>query len=146
MAPVLGYRTTALQALRGVDLTGKTAVVTGSMHASASAASPTECFCRVLFCMFCWKICLARKGGNSGIGVETARALAHAGAKVILTSRKVSAGKDVVTKLQADGSKARLVSTCCFELCQCRVCCCKSCKCFTSCQTGCLRAAFMFSS
>ena len=33
MAPVLGYRTTALQALRGVDLTGKTAVITGTVHA-----------------------------------------------------------------------------------------------------------------
>ncbi len=30
MAPVLGSRTTAVQALRGADLTGKTAVVTGA--------------------------------------------------------------------------------------------------------------------
>ena len=37
MAPVLGYRTTAVQALRGVDLTGKTAVITGATHACASA-------------------------------------------------------------------------------------------------------------
>lgn len=29
MAPVLGSNSTALEALRGVDLTGKTAVVTG---------------------------------------------------------------------------------------------------------------------
>lgn len=49
------------------------------------------------------------QGGNSGIGVETARALAHAGARVILTSRKLSAGEEVVTKLQADGVKARHV-------------------------------------
>ncbi|KAL3151249.1 hypothetical protein ABBQ38_013088 [Trebouxia sp. C0009 RCD-2024] len=75
MAPVLGYRTTALQALRGADLTGKTAVITG---------------------------------GNSGLGVETARALAHAGARVILTSRKVSAGEEVVTKLRSDGVKGSL--------------------------------------
>lgn len=45
------------------------------------------------------------KGGNSGLGVETARALAHAGARVILTSRKVSAGEEVVTKLRSDGVK-----------------------------------------
>lgn len=37
MAPVLGYRTTALQALRGADLTGKTAVITGNLHAVAAA-------------------------------------------------------------------------------------------------------------
>ena len=40
-------------------------------------------------------------GGNSGIGVETARVLAQAGAKVILTSRKLSAGEEVVASLQA---------------------------------------------
>ena len=45
------------------------------------------------------------EGGNSGLGVETARALASAGARVILTSRKVSAGEDVVAKLQEDGLK-----------------------------------------
>lgn len=33
MAPVLGSRTTAVQALRGADLTGKTAVVTGAICA-----------------------------------------------------------------------------------------------------------------
>ena len=47
-------------------------------------------------------------GGNSGLGVETARALAHAGARVIVTSRKVSAGEDVVAKLRADGVQARI--------------------------------------
>ena len=31
--------------------------------------------------------------------------MAHAGAKVILTSRKVSAGEEVVTKLKSDGVK-----------------------------------------
>ena len=44
-------------------------------------------------------------GGNSGIGIETARALAHAGAKVILTSRKVSAGEEVVAQIKKDGVK-----------------------------------------
>ncbi|DBA97802.1 TPA: hypothetical protein ACH3X3_012673 [Trebouxia sp. C0006] len=72
MAPVLGARTTALQALRDADLTGQTAVITG---------------------------------GNSGIGVETARALASAGAKVILTSRKAAAGEAVVASLKEAGVK-----------------------------------------
>ena len=45
-------------------------------------------------------------GGNSGIGVETARALAHAGARVILTSRKVSAGEEVAASLKSAGVKA----------------------------------------
>lgn len=49
-------------------------------------------------------VCM-QKGGNSGLGVETARALAHAGARVILTSRKLSAGEEVVTKLKSDGVK-----------------------------------------
>ena len=30
MTSVLGYRTSAIQALRGADLTGKTAVITGT--------------------------------------------------------------------------------------------------------------------
>lgn len=75
MAPILGSRSTAVQALRGADLTGKTAIVTG---------------------------------GNSGIGVETARALAHAGARVILTSRKVSAGEEVAATLKSAGVKGEV--------------------------------------
>lgn len=43
-------------------------------------------------------------GGNSGIGVETVRALAVAGARVILTSRSVEAGQKVAEQLHADGS------------------------------------------
>ena len=49
---------------------------------------------------------LFRSGGNSGIGVETARALASAGAKVILTSRKAAAGEAVVASLKEAGVKA----------------------------------------
>lgn len=63
----LGYRTTALEAVQGTDLTGQVAVVTG---------------------------------GNSGIGVETVRALAHAGADVVLCSRSVQAGQAVAEQLQ----------------------------------------------
>lgn len=48
---------------------------------------------------------LLDEGGNSGLGVETARALASAGARVILTSRKVSAGEEVIAKLQEDDLK-----------------------------------------
>ena len=38
--------------------------------------------------------------------METARALAHAGARVILTSRKVSAGEEVAAALKSAGVKA----------------------------------------
>lgn len=57
-----GFKTTALEAVDGCDLSGKTALVTG---------------------------------GNSGIGVETVRALATAGCNVIICSRKVEAGQEV---------------------------------------------------
>ena len=49
-------------------------------------------------------------GGNSGLGIETARAMAHAGAKVILTSRKVEAGQKVAQELQSSGVKVSLSS------------------------------------
>ena len=47
-------------------------------------------------------------GGNSGLGVETARAMAHAGAKVILTSRRVEAGQKVAQQLKTSGAKVSL--------------------------------------
>jgi NAD(P)-dependent dehydrogenase (short-subunit alcohol dehydrogenase family) len=55
-----GDRTTALEVVEGIDLSGKRAIVTGAA---------------------------------SGIGVETARALAHAGAQVTLAVRDVAAGE-----------------------------------------------------
>lgn len=57
-----GERTTALDVVDGIDLSGRTAVVTGAA---------------------------------SGIGVETARALAAAGARVTLAVRDVEAGRAV---------------------------------------------------
>ena len=47
-------------------------------------------------------------GGNSGIGVETVRALATAGSRVILTSRSVPAGEKVAKDLKASGVKVKL--------------------------------------
>jgi NAD(P)-dependent dehydrogenase (short-subunit alcohol dehydrogenase family) len=41
-------------------------------------------------------------GGNSGIGVETVRALAFAGARVILCSRSVAAGEKVAHEIISD--------------------------------------------
>jgi NAD(P)-dependent dehydrogenase (short-subunit alcohol dehydrogenase family) len=41
-------------------------------------------------------------GANSGIGVETARALASAGAHVVLPCRSVGAGEGVATRLRAE--------------------------------------------
>lgn len=72
MAKTFGARTPAMEVVKDVDLTGKTAVVTG---------------------------------GNSGIGTETVRALASAGARVLLTSRSVEAGQKVADQLKADGVK-----------------------------------------
>lgn len=74
--PKLGSKSTALEALRGANLEGKTAVVTG---------------------------------GNSGIGVETIRALATAGADVVLCSRSLAAGEAVAEELRQSGVKVRTI-------------------------------------
>lgn len=42
-------------------------------------------------------------GGNSGIGVETVRALAVAGSKVILCARSVAAGEEAAAAIKAKG-------------------------------------------
>ncbi len=63
-----GATSTALEVVDGIDLTGRTAVVTGAA---------------------------------SGIGVETARALAQAGAEVILAVRDVDAGRRVAQDITA---------------------------------------------
>lgn len=47
-------------------------------------------------------------GGNSGIGVETARALAGAGANVVLTSRNLAAGQKVAADISATGVKGKV--------------------------------------
>jgi NAD(P)-dependent dehydrogenase (short-subunit alcohol dehydrogenase family) len=47
-------------------------------------------------------------GGNSGIGIETVRALASAGSRVILCSRSIEAGEKVARELKADGVKVVL--------------------------------------
>ncbi|HXC53669.1 MAG TPA: SDR family NAD(P)-dependent oxidoreductase [Rhizomicrobium sp.] len=56
IASPFGHGTQALEIVKGIDLSGKTAIVTG---------------------------------GSSGIGIETARALAQAGARVILPVRRL---------------------------------------------------------
>jgi NAD(P)-dependent dehydrogenase (short-subunit alcohol dehydrogenase family) len=45
-------------------------------------------------------------GGNSGIGEETARVLANAGARVILTSRSAANAEGVAKALKEAGAKA----------------------------------------
>ena len=69
-----GFESTADEVIRGVDLTGKRAVVTGA---------------------------------TSGLGVETARALAAAGAEVVLGVRRLDAGRKVAEELrQTTGNDA----------------------------------------
>ncbi|MEU7960106.1 SDR family NAD(P)-dependent oxidoreductase [Micromonospora humida] len=69
-------RTTALEVVRDVDLTGRRAVVTG---------------------------------GASGIGVETARALAAAGADVTLAVRDLDAGRRAATDITDSTGNDRLL-------------------------------------
>lgn len=69
-----GFESTTGDVIRGVDLTGKRAVVTGA---------------------------------TSGLGVETARALAAAGAEVVLGVRRLDAGRRVADELRrATGNDA----------------------------------------
>lgn len=63
-----GQNSTAFEVIEGIDLTGRSAIVTG---------------------------------GASGIGVETARALAHAGAQVTLAVRNLAAGNRVAADIIA---------------------------------------------
>jgi len=63
-----GFSSTASEVLRGVDLTGKTIIVTG---------------------------------GASGIGTETVRALATAGAAVTIAARRLEAAESVAAELRA---------------------------------------------
>ncbi|MDO3635125.1 SDR family NAD(P)-dependent oxidoreductase [Mycolicibacterium sp. KC 300] len=70
MQPVMtpfGFESTSDDVIRGVDLSGKRAVVTGA---------------------------------TSGLGVETARALAAAGAEVVLGVRRLDAGRKVAEELR----------------------------------------------
>jgi NAD(P)-dependent dehydrogenase (short-subunit alcohol dehydrogenase family) len=65
-----GFASTADEVLRGIDLSGRRAIVTG---------------------------------GSSGIGIDTARVLAAAGAEVTLAVRNVEAGNKVAQALNAAG-------------------------------------------
>ncbi len=68
-----GAKTTAKEVVAGIDLSGKSAIVTG---------------------------------GGSGIGIETARALAGAGAAVTLAVRDVEAAESVAQDIRASESNA----------------------------------------
>lgn len=67
-AQQFGYRTSALEAVAGIDLSGKTAIVTGA---------------------------------SAGLGVETARALAAAGAEVILPVRSPEKGEKATADIRS---------------------------------------------
>ena len=70
-----GYESTATDVIEGVDLSGKTAIVTGA---------------------------------SSGIGVETARALAAAGASVTLAVRDTSTGDRVAAEIRDSTGNANV--------------------------------------
>src|SRR3712207_5691082 len=68
-------RSTALEVVEGIDLTGRRAIVTGAA---------------------------------SGIGVETARALTHAGASVTLAVRDVAAGERAAADIRGTSGRSDL--------------------------------------
>ena len=54
-------------------------------------------------------------GGNSGIGVETVRALCYAGCNVALCCRKVEAGEKVAAEIEKDfiaGDSSKVMVRC----------------------------------
>lgn len=71
--PPFGFSSTAAEVLSGVDLTGKTMIVTG---------------------------------GASGIGIETVRSLAAAGASVTIAARRPDAAEEVAQRLRAETGNA----------------------------------------
>lgn len=71
-----GRKSTALEVVEGIDLTGKRAIVTG---------------------------------GASGIGTETTRALAKAGAEVTVAVRNTGAAKDIVRDISSSTGNSRLM-------------------------------------
>jgi NAD(P)-dependent dehydrogenase (short-subunit alcohol dehydrogenase family) len=75
LATPFGFGSTTSDVLRGVDLSGKTALVTGA---------------------------------NSGIGYETARALAGAGAAVVVAARRETAGRDAAARIAASTGSPRV--------------------------------------
>lgn len=70
-----GFSSTATEVLSGVDLTGKTMIVTG---------------------------------GASGIGIETVRSLAAAGASVTIAARRPDAAEEVAQSLRSDTGKGKI--------------------------------------
>ncbi len=100
MAPIsLGSSTTAIEALQGADLAGKTAVVTGKTYGPGLPERHIAT----------WPKLSVAAGGNSGIGTETARALSLAGARVIITSRNLEAGQRVADELNSTAPKVLLL-------------------------------------
>src|SRR5580698_9701381 len=78
IASPFGHGTQAVEVINGIDLTGKTAIVTG---------------------------------GSSGIGIETVRALANAGARVLMPVRSRAAGEKVAAEIRdSTGNQAIEVS------------------------------------
>lgn len=91
----LGSSTTAIEALKGADLAGKTAVVTGKTYGAVLLERHIAA----------WSKLFVAAGGNSGIGTETARALSLAGSRVIITSRNLEAGQKVADELNNTAPK-----------------------------------------
>lgn len=91
----LGFYTTATQALQGADLAGKTAVVTGGNSGigdHSHKGNPLQLFPGI-----------SRAEQLGPAGLETVRALALAGAHVVLLSRSVDAGKKIAESIRAEG-------------------------------------------
>lgn len=100
---VLDKNSTALDVLEwygtGRYLEGKTAIVTGNIRYH-------------IYLLVLLIYCGYNIGGNSGIGLETCKALAHGGARVILCSRSTSAAlKAIDEEIKVDGHGGYVADT-----------------------------------
>jgi short chain dehydrogenase len=131
MSRKFGCNTTGEDVLKGTDLSGKTAVVTGTVSAAPVSTVSNACMHAIrrheLVLYATWSIsafnitvgvsnireAYLNAGGNAGLGRETVRVLAAAGADVVFTSRSAERGQQVAKEIEAGGVKVCIVSRAC---------------------------------
>lgn len=98
----LGAYPTAEQALKGADLSGKTVLITGGNSGIGNCSLNGDQWVNFLGDL------QQHEQKDFCSGTETARVLALAGARVIITSRQIAAGQEVAGIIQKQEVKVSL--------------------------------------